>query len=125
MVRFREISRTGFSYISFLPWPGTHGTHINTGIQGCGVCFVRVGNSRDLTSPGSQTDMAYSPAVFGKTLQLRTYKVSLQFLYLEGVYFMNQVNALLAPLANSHNMQMKSAITKKSDFIELLIEGMV
>ena len=57
--------------------------------------------------------MPTSPAVFGKTLQLRTHKVFLQFLYPEGVYYMNQVNALRAPLGNLHNMQMKSAIAKK------------
>ena len=49
----------------------------------------------------------------GATLQLRTHKVFLQFLYPEGVYLMNQVNALRAPLGNLHNMQMKSAITEK------------
>ena len=54
-----------------------------------------------------------SSAVFGKTLKLCTHKVFLQFLYPEGVYFMNQVNALPAPLGNLHNIQMKSANTKK------------
>ena len=42
-----------------------------------------------------------------------THKVCLQFLYSEGIYFMNQVNALRAPLVNLHNMQMKTAIAKK------------
>ena len=51
--------------------------------------------------------------ISGATLQLRTHKVFLQFLYPEVVYFMNQVNALRAPLGNLHNMQMNAAITKK------------
>ena len=51
--------------------------------------------------------------ISGATLQLLTHKVCLQFLYSEGIYFMNQVNALRAPLVNLHNMQMKTAIAKK------------
>ena len=58
----------------------------------------------------------------GKTLHLRTYKVFLQFLYPEGVYFMNQGSALGALLGNLHIMQMKPAIMKKSVFLELLID---
>ena len=38
---------------------------------------------------------------------------------------MNQVNALWVAMGNFHNMQIKSTITKKSDFIELLTEDMV
>ena len=63
--------------------------------------------------------------IFGGTLQLRTHKVFLQFLYPEGVYFMNQVNALRAPLGNLHNMQMKSAIMKKVILWNKLIGDMV
>ena len=57
-------------------------------------------------------------------LQLRTYKVFLQFLYPEGIYFVNQGSALQASLGNLYNMQMKSTIMKKRGFLELLIENM-
>ena len=69
-----------------------------------GVTYIqrRFGKIKCGQEPGS-LKISTSPAVFGKTLQLRTHKVFLQFLYPEGVYFKYQVKAPRAPLGNLHN----------------------
>jgi len=58
----------------------------------------------------------HSPAVREITLQLSPYKVFLVFLYLCVVLNKNLKDDTLSSLSNLHNMQIKSAITKKIRF---------